>query len=370
MQWCITVSSFWVFYIIIFDLILAQRCKIAAAYAAHTAAPTAASASLKSKEKRPEKRSKVLRLTKRCSVALKRIPADLPAVEENISDDVLVPVAPPAKRNRRFKSCIDSFILETRDRFQELDKNPVILPMANVRNAQCNSGRNSTASSLKVIEREKQCESLVEINAATAIVPSNNGRSDCEPINQRQSPAEVGANVTDGSLIPVPLPVKRVRRIMSCVDPFILEIRDQFQELDKNPVMQSRNSPVQVGENSASNDVTEIKPPPSANNKLSAAVCQPHVSSELIPTTVSLEKQKQKCLKCIAYQQNNGQLKKKVECLERDAIFSKQKYEKDLRNVQLENAISRSEVCQQIDELQDECARLLTENHNLRNARL
>lgn len=272
--------------------------------------------------KKHHEQQEKFRTTQKCSIFLKRIPANLLVqydthVEANTSNGVLVPVSQPAKRAHRLKSCHERMVFENRGPLKKLDND-------------LNKGSNSA-----------------QRFGHTSCVMENKENERCA--------THVEANACDGILVPVDAPAKRTRRFKSCIDRFVLEYRDEFQERDQNPVMQPvKNGPnpnFELDTNSSTKHDEDVRnPTPTANS--SVGMCRSSVLPELIPSAERFETQKAKCSKCFSHKQNIAQLKEKIGNLEKAAILSKQSYENSLRDIKLENSRNRSEIFQQIDELQ------------------
>lgn len=354
------------------------------------------------KKRAKKEREEQLKATKKCSVTLKRIPANLLTqygtyVEANTSDGALLPINQTSERARRLESRLARVVSGKLGR-QKFNKN-------------VNNGSNSSHQSgrfLRVVENKQneRCETHVKANACDGtlgaerqpakrarrikscldgVVPGNRGLQQSDNnLNEGSNSShqfgrtshvgeykenerfETHANVSEGILVPVEPPAKRTRRIKSCIDQFVLENRDEFQDRDQNPVMQPVNNGLYPKLKMNTNIVTkneECTPtvaPAIAKRRLS-------VVPELIPLAGTSENQEAKCSKCVNYEQIITQLEEKVAKLENAAIMSKKSHENDLLKVKLQNACGHSEALEQIDKLQDSCTRLLAENAFLRS---
>lgn len=290
-----------------------------------------------------KEREEQLKATKKCSVTLKRIPANLLAqhgtyVEVNTSNGALLPINQTSERARRLESRLARVAYGKRGppKF----------------NKKVNNGSNSShqsVRSLRVVgnKENERCETHVKAKACDGIhvaehqpakrarrikscldgvVPENRGQQSDNNLNKdSKSPHQFGrtsrvvenkenernkthdkSNVLEGILVSVDPPAKRTLRFKSGIDRFVLENRDEFQERDQNPVMQ----PVKNGPNPKLKMNTNIV----AKNEEYAPTAKPtamrrhSIVPELIPLVETSENQKAKCSKCFNYEQIIAQL--------------------------------------------------------------
>lgn len=169
--------------------------------------------------------------------------------------------------------------------------------------------------------------------------------------------------------MPITPPPKRSRRLIAWLDPFVFDNIDEFQENDENPVIRpvvkGKNSRSRLGQTSSTINLTVNKENEPARPPADGLPMTAYKSSDC-PEMKSLaeapKNEQPSCLQCSTYKKKIVQLKKNVQSLQKDAMLSKQSYETKLRNFKHDNNLRESEYLQQIDELQDRCLRLISDN--------
>lgn len=267
------------------------------------------------------------------------------------SDCILLPITPPAKRSRRLVPCLYPNVFDDIDDFQENDANPVIRPVTNDQKSSPVNNVNGNGENIREADE-------LDVHADLIIAQTK-----YKPIGQQHVPDQVVANTSDGILLPITPPGKRSHRLMVFRAPFVSDNTDEFQENDANPVirpvMDRKNSRRRLAQTSSTINLTQNKENESAKqmNDIKSTAAQQQAGLAETP-----ENQQMSCLQCSAYKKEIAQLKKNVQRLKRDARLSKQSFENELRNLKHDNNHRQSEYLQQIDELQDKCVRLISEN--------
>lgn len=281
-------------------------------------------------------------LIKKCSVALSRIPADELAQYMNNVVLINVPIRRLTKRNKRVMSCIEPFTFEERDALQKNDSNPVMQPSSNQHQIvheciETSSVRlNSTANKHSLVSQPNPYEPVAA-----------NGNDGHFLVAQPVQSTEHSVVLVD---VPFRRLTKRNKRVMSCIDSYTFEERDEFQLKDSNPVMQpSSNQHPIVHEliNTSGSSVrlnsTVNEHCPIPQKKLSDAVATCSKSTVNGYNEGKSTVAKNECMQCFTYKQNIFQLKKQIKEMQKDTLVHMSQY----------------------DNLQDRCTQLIQKNKTL-----
>lgn len=251
-----------------------------------------------------------------------------------------VPVRRVTKRNKRVMSCVEPFIFEEKDELQTNNLNPVMQPASNQHQI--------------VHESIESTESLVHLDSTVKkrFLDSQPNRSDTVAVNGNNGHFLIAesAQSTENNVVLIDVPIRRLtkrnKRVMSCIERFTFEERDEFQEKDSNPVMQPSSNQhkivhefIKTTENSVrlNSTLNEHGPVPQKNRH---NVHNEHlrVARQAKPTAA-----KNECMQCFTYKQNISGLKKQIKEIQKNTLVH----------------------MSQFDNLQDRCVQLIQTNKTL-----
>lgn len=276
-------------------------------------------------------RADQMKLVKKCTVNLKRIPPNELAQYMNDVVHINVPVRQPAKRNKRVKSCIESSSHQHQ------------IARENIKTTKKSVRFVSTVNEHSIDSQPSQSDALTANN--------NNVRF---PVAESVQSTKNHAPLID---VPVHHPMKRNKRAMSCIDSFAFEERDDFQTKDSNPVMQPSSTQHQIvheiintTENSVhvNSTMNEQCLGPEKKRIEAVATCSESAMNGqnehlLVEGPVESTDVKIQCDQCFIYKQNITQLKKRIKNMKDDTLAH----------------------MNQFDSLQDRCTQLIQKNKTL-----